>query len=181
MINSAALNKFDYLHVHQIALGAEDGALELFIPGVNRGSASLIRRHGDGEIVNVLVRQGTPFLDKLNLTSIRLIKIDVEGFENSVLTGAIDFLTRKPADAIIFEANDHTVDASAPSFISQPVTKTLLALGYFFVEIETNMIRMRFRVIDLTKNPKAHYSHDILAIHNGPNAKEILNRLGIER
>jgi FkbM family methyltransferase len=180
LIRSAALNNFDHLHIHQIALGAEDSALELFIPGANSGSASLIRRNGDGEIINVLVRQGTPLLDKLDLTSIRLIKIDVEGFENSVLTGAMDFLTRKPADAIILEANDHTVDSSVPNFISQPVAKTLSALGYFFVEIESTMMQVRFRVIDLNKNPKAHYSHDILAIHNGPNAREILGRLGIK-
>jgi FkbM family methyltransferase len=181
LINSAALNHFDHLHVHQIALGAEDGTFELFIPGANSGSASLIRRHGDGDTVNVLVRQGTPFLDGLNLTSIRLIKIDVEGFENSVFTGAADFLTRTPADAIIFEANDHTVDSSVPDFIRQPVTQTLSALGYFFVEIGGTMMQTRFHVIDLNENAKAHYSHDILAVHNGSNAGEILSRLGIER
>lgn len=180
LISSAALNNFAHLHVHQIALGEEDGVLELFVPGANSGSASLIRRHGDGDTVKVIVRKGTPFFDRLNLTSIRLMKIDVEGFENSVFTGAADFLTRKPADAIIFEANDHTVDSSIPDFIHQPVTKTLSSLGYFFVELKKTMMQTRFHVIDLKQNAKAHYSHDVLAVHSGPNAGEILSRLGIE-
>lgn len=155
--------------------------LELFIPEVNNGSASLIRRGGNGNLIKVPVRKGTAFLDELNISSVRLIKIDVEGFENSVFTGAMDFLTRKPADAIIFESNDYTVDPDTPDFIDQELTKTLSKLGYFFVEIEPTMLQMKFRVIDSKKNPKAHYSHDILAIHDGPNAGEILGCLRIER
>jgi hypothetical protein len=119
-------------------------------------------------------------LDELNIPAIRLVKIDVEGFENSVFTGAKDFLARKPADAIIFESNDHTVDLDTPDFIDQELTKTLSKLGYFFVEIQPTMFKMKFRIIDL-KNPKAHYSHDILAIHDGPKAGEILGRLRIKR
>jgi FkbM family methyltransferase len=173
MIRSAELNGFHHLHVHRVALGTQDGSFELFIPDVNAGSASLVRRGGKGRAITVPVKESGPYLAQLGLRPIRLIKIDVEGFEDSVFSGAAGYLRKNPADAILFESNDYSID-----FASQPVTKTLAALGYFFVEIKKSLTRMQLRRIDL-KNPHTQYSHDILAIHEGPNSGEILGRVGV--
>jgi FkbM family methyltransferase len=172
MIRSAKLNSFDHLQVHRIALGAQDGSLDLFIPDGNAGSASLIRRSNRGRVMAVPVRQSGHYLEKLCLGPIRLIKIDVEGAEDSVLSGAADYLRENPADAILFESNDYSVD-----FAEQPLTKTLRALGYSFIEINKSLTRMRLRRIDL-KSPQARYGHDVIAVHQGPNAQDILSRVG---
>jgi FkbM family methyltransferase len=170
---SAALNHFDNLHVHGVALGSQDDSLELYIPDVNAGAASLIRREGQGQAINVPVKKTGPFLEQLGLGPIRLIKIDVEGFEESVFSGAMDYLAQNPAQAILFEATDHSVD-----FIDQPTTALLTKLGYSFLEIKKTLVRMHLCKIDL-RNPKPQYGTDILAVHNGANAEDIFARVGV--
>jgi FkbM family methyltransferase len=173
IMRSAKLNGFDHLHVHRTALGNQDDCLELSIPYGNAGSASLIRRKSKGTTKAVPVKESGPYLEQLGLGPIRLIKIDVEGFEDSVFSGAASYLRRNPADAILFESNDYSID-----FANQPVTKTLLSLGYSFLEIKKSFTRMHLRRIDL-KNPRPRYSHDIIAVHQGPNARDILASIGI--
>lgn len=172
IVRSAKLNHFDHLTVHNLALGADEGVMQLFVPDSNAGSASLVRRHGDGKTINVPVKESGPFFEQLGLGPIRLIKIDVEGFENSVFLGASAYLRSNPADAILFEANDYTV-----SFANQPTTKTLAALGYMFFAIKRSFMRLKLLRIDM-ENIEARYGNDILAVHDGKNAADILSRVG---
>ena len=173
IVRSAELNAFDHLHVHCVALGNQDDCLELCIPHGNSGSASLIRRDNKGTTKAVPVKESGPYLEGLGVGAIRLIKIDVEGFEDSIFSGAASYLRKNPPDAIIFESNDYSID-----FVDQLVTKTLSSLGYSFIEIQKSFSRVHLRRIDL-KNPRPRYSHDIIAVYQGPNAQDVLARIGI--
>jgi FkbM family methyltransferase len=173
MTKSAELNRFSQLHVHQLALGAQEDSLDLYIPHINMGAASLVERNGDGRVIQVPVKKSGSFLEQLGLGPIRLIKIDVEGFEDAVFTGAMDFLAKNPADAILFESKDSSVD-----FARLPTTTKLAQLGYTFVEIKKTLLRMQLTKIDL-KIPQPHYGTDILAVHKGPHAADIFARVGV--
>ena len=173
IMRSAELNGFDHLHVHRVALGRQDDCLELHIPQGNAGAASLLRRDSKATAKTIPVKESGRYLEQLGLGPIRLIKIDVEGFEDSVFSGAASYLRKNPPDAILFESNDYSVD-----FANRPVTNTLSSFGYCFVEIRKSFTRMQLRRIDL-KNPRPRYSHDILAVHQGSNAGDVLARVGI--
>jgi FkbM family methyltransferase len=130
-VRSAELNTFDHLHVHCVALGNKDDCLELCISYGNSGCASLIRRDNKGTAKAVPVKESGPCFDGLGLEAIRLIKIDVEGFEDSIFSGAASYLCKNSPDAMVFESHDYSID-----FADQSVTKTLSSLGYSFIEIQ---------------------------------------------
>ena len=71
------------LHLHQTALGAEDGSLTLSIPE-SAGQASARRVEGVPTI-EVPVTPMLSLLTKANATKLDLLKIDVEGFEDGIL------------------------------------------------------------------------------------------------
>lgn len=90
----------------QKRLRSGDTALDI---GANIGMVSPAMRHGDRDgvdVVSVAVQRLDAVLDPRELGPVRLIKIDVEGFEAEVPAGAGDWLTQRKADAILFELND---------------------------------------------------------------------------
>ena len=90
------------LHLHQTALGAEDGSLTLSIPE-SAGQASARRVEGVPTI-EVPVTPMLSLLTKANAAKLDLLKIDVEGFEDGIL---FPFFDTAPANlhpkAIVME------------------------------------------------------------------------------
>jgi FkbM family methyltransferase len=104
---SARLNRLSNISVHQVALGEADGTLDLFVPDDNGGAASFIRQHEpSGTQLATAVRKAGELFTELGKEHIRLMKIDVEGFEASVLRGAAEWLQQDPPDVIVIEANE---------------------------------------------------------------------------
>ena len=118
-----AHNQLSNVQLHPVALGAEDGALELRIPKVNAGAASFVRNQdvSDCDIVVAPVRTLSGIVAEHGIQKIRLIKIDVEGFEAEVFRGGKDVLTGTRPDAILFELNE-TISGHVAD---QPVIKIL--------------------------------------------------------
>jgi FkbM family methyltransferase len=89
--NKILKNKIGNIKVHNIALGDQHQELEFFAPtGSNLGTGSFISSHETDNnklLGKVNVVQGDDFFRKLSLDKINVIKIDVEGFEKSVLLG----------------------------------------------------------------------------------------------
>lgn len=158
---SAALNGLENISFHDIALGTEDGYLNLFVPAGNAGAASLVRRlSAQGSSMRVPVRNAGSYLARLALPAIRFLKLDVEGYEGQLLEAARPFLTRVPPDFVLFELNDYSC-----TFSEQKSVSIIAKLGYKLFEIPRNLFRMRLYPIDLA-NPRVRYrGHDILAIH----------------
>jgi FkbM family methyltransferase len=146
--------------LHETALGSEEGELELYVPPANVGAGSFVN-HRDAlhaEIVRCTVRRLTDVVKDEKIERIRLIKIDVEGFENEVLRGADDVLSDIRPDAIVLETNQVV---NLP-FRECPPIATLLRHKYRFLSIPKAVISMAVREFDLEQHGAP--SHDVLAI-----------------
>jgi FkbM family methyltransferase len=154
-------NRADNVCLHKIALGEKERRLELRIPKDNAGAASLIhnRNLNDCNIVKVLVRPLSEIVAEEGIKSIRLIKIDVEGFEAEVLHGGKEVLKSIRPEAILFELDEE----SEGPVRDQPVIKLLRDFGYRFFSIPRCTIRMHLDIFD-PDNSKQMVGHDILAV-----------------
>ncbi len=161
--------------LHPFALGAEAGELELCIPQGNAGSASLVRRyeHLGFERCMVPVRTLSSVLDAAGVDKIRMIKIDVEGFEAEVLRGAESLLSRRVPDAVLFEFNVST----ASSLREEPLFRLLDESGYGFFAIPASLFKTRVLRFD-HRHGGALPGHDLLAAPRGPRYEELAVRLG---
>ncbi len=115
--------------LHNVALGSEEGTAELVIPSefdANDGVARIGTANAPGEktIVVALKR-----LDNLLVgQSVRVMKLDVEGFEIHVLRGATDLLKAGRIRHIVFE--DHAVEGSEVVRFLQGFGYRVFSLGW---------------------------------------------------
>ena len=92
-----------HVEARQVALSDRMGTTEMYVPprwDENAGIASLEEKSGSKP-----VRVSTECLDDAVKDPIHLLKLDVEGHENSVLRGAMGHLKRKTITHIIFECH----------------------------------------------------------------------------
>lgn len=129
---------FDWIKTHNVALSNNIGKLKFFIPiDVNgakqTGLSSLEYRHGKCEERIVDVKT----LDSYAFDDVRLIKIDVEGHEKSVILGAIKTL-KKCYPIIVVEIEQRHLECD----ISE-IFNTILELKYegFFL-IQGKLIKL---------------------------------------
>lgn len=165
--SSASDNEYDQLVVHPIALSDQDGDVQMFVsPGVT-GAASLVRDDLAGvQRQTIRAAAAGPYLDDLNLGQVRLLKIDVEGHEFTVLSAAEDWLHRIRPDAILFETQDYDV-----ALRDRPVVNLLSQLGYQFFPIGKSRIRMKLVKDSETPKQIRDHAHDVLAIHPDSDCK----------
>jgi FkbM family methyltransferase len=174
LINQAIeLNGVKNVILHPFALGASPGELKLSIPALNAGAASLVpaRWSDDGSTAaNVQVRTLSEVIAERKIPHIRLIKMDVEGFEPEVIRGAVDAFSNDPPDAILFELND-----SVPHAEHQTI-QALDELGYSYFGLPRKLIRMQARELDLRKENQL--GHNYIAARRGEIYDSIARRLG---
>src|SRR4051812_27924135 len=94
-----------------IALGSQSEERDLSIPPGNAGAASLrgIKGAKPEETTRVSVRTLDEFVDKHSISTIKFMKLDVEGYESEVFKGSTRVLERLRPDAIVFEMYEHPV------------------------------------------------------------------------
>jgi hypothetical protein len=145
-----------------VALSDTDGWHELLVPVDNLGAASLSRTpRGTARALPVEVRKSGAYLTELGLSPVRLLKLDIEGHEEQFLAGGLDFLRRRPPDAIVFESNE-----DVKPLWRRPTIQVLADLDYELVEIArtvTSMFRMQLR--HLARGQEPAQSLDFVAIH----------------
>jgi FkbM family methyltransferase len=167
-------NGFEHVRLHPVALGSHADTLDLYIPRNNCGSASLVRRRefGDCDLISVSVEQLSNIATQNSIRSVRLIKIDVEGFEAEVLRGARTWLQSTRPDAILFELNEHIEGR----FCEHPLIEMLTEHDYGFAAIPRQLVRMRLKLLD-PANVGTMIGHDLLAVARGDQYHDILARV----
>jgi FkbM family methyltransferase len=152
--------------VHACALGSADGELALHVPAGNSGAASLLSLPGktlvDEPVVPVrrldgIVEAGCP---------IALMKIDVEGFEDEVLSGGSGLLGGGAVDAIVLER--HRVGLPA----DDPALGRLLQWGYTLYAVPRCLLRLRLQRLD-ARSPVPPGCNDYLAVRASTRAGSI--------
>lgn len=157
-------NQASNVCLHPVALGTEQGLLELRIPRVNAGAASLIRNRdlSDCDVVSVPVQRLSKIVFEEGIKSIRLIKIDVEGFESEVFQGGQEVLREIRPEAILFELNERL----EISVCDEPVVKILRDFGYRFFSIPKCYFKMHLEHFNPDSSNQV-IGHDFLAVPEG--------------
>jgi hypothetical protein len=136
--------------------------------------ASLIHHHDmpGCEIVDVAVMQLSAVAARDAIRSVRLIKIDVEGYEAEVLQGAETLFKSSRPDAILFELSDYI--GKHPSTV--PLIHLLLEHDYRFFAIPRSMMHMTLQCFDPLVADKVT-GHDFLAVAYGDQYQDIVQRV----
>lgn len=168
---SLAMNEFDNVTVHELALSSSDGTAELHVLKGNLGAARL--GPGEGELwstIKVPTVNAGEYFNSLGLQSIRLLKIDVEGHEQTVFEAGGDFFRRTPPDAIIFES------AGDEPLSERPIGKTIAGLGYRLYSLQKGL---KPTLVPASKAGTLR-TIDHVALYDGPRLKADLAALGVE-
>ena len=173
MTRSIKKNKLKNITVFPVALGEEEGELPLSIPDGHTGMASLSRTFSHRAIntVRVPVRTLQTCLDSDLIGPVKLVKIDVEGFEWQVLKGSASFFSGTKPELILFEHND-----PSSLFVASKIHAFLSELNYVFFVIPKRFFSMS--IIALGSAGKVDYN-DVLAIREDC-VEAVSKRLSIE-
>lgn len=124
---NVALNGFSWVQTHPIALGETTGNAELVaMPGGGGLSSFAPANPQEGERTRVPVRRLDDIVDAAWFSRIRLVKIDVEGAEYSLLRGARRLMAESQCDVIIELESAHLARQGASV---ETVTRTLEEVG----------------------------------------------------
>jgi FkbM family methyltransferase len=106
------LNHFANIEARNLAVCERTGSINLFLgPHENSGRNSLIEADGQ-QTIEVPCTRLDDLLDEIPCSTIKFIKIDVEGAEAKVFAGARGLLARLPTDvAILVEVEPGAADA----------------------------------------------------------------------
>jgi len=157
IVYSAQINGLRNLTVHQLALSDRDGTAPLSIPPDHSGRARIELEEPHGNSLSVPLCHSGKFFENLDLDEVRLIKLDVEGHENAVLSGAVDFFQTTRLPLIVFESHDH----GRPRSQREPIP-LLLSLGYRVFQIrQRSLFRVQLKAIERPDDIETGY--DFLA------------------
>jgi FkbM family methyltransferase len=167
---SAELNGFKHAFIHEVALSGRDGEACLSVPGGNTGMGSLENQgSADSTCVTVQTRNATAYLAELNLPPVRVMKIDVEGHEETLLRGAFDFFKSNRPTAIVFESHDN-----GEPFFGRGAVKIMYSLGYNFFQIRQKpLFRVQLKKIGNDSSVEAGY--DFVALSSGAEREKLSN------
>lgn len=170
---SLARNGMSNVTVLEMAAGTSCTSMSLRVPLGHSGRGSLVREAqwiGYEEVSVSLAPLDAIISEKVS--NIRLLKIDVEGYESEVLCGSQGLFSRTPPDAVLFELNDLSGPASR-----HPSVVFLRERGYVFFAIPKALLRMR--VLPFDPDRDRMIGHDLLACRSGRVADEIGGLLGV--
>lgn len=143
---------------HRVALGIERTLLPLHIPAGNAGAATL-RPAGatsTADAFEVQVHPLSDYAEEVGIDRVDFVKIDVEGFEEKVILGAVALFERCPPKAIVLEEHARVTPESLPNSLA-----TLRQLDYDLYALPKRLFRLELVPID---HPEAAAAHDYVAI-----------------
>jgi FkbM family methyltransferase len=153
------INELDNVEIHQVAINDDGRPTRLFLrPSTNSGASSLIRHWRVGWSSELIP---ATTLDKLfadaGIENVKLLKIDCEGAEWSILRGARNVLSRRMIDIIAMMYHPAICGVGK----CDEIHATLIQSGYSLIRISGNCIyTLPSAAPDLLKLPDAHPASD---------------------
>jgi FkbM family methyltransferase len=171
LLRTVERNAAQNVRVHAHALGAEECELDLTFPEENLGMATMENRQFAKEWnkIRVPVKTLSSVARELELGHVRLVKIDVEGYEEMVFRGALDWMSANPPDAILFESYSHNTQ-----HFCDPSMTMLAERGYRFFGVPKRLFSPGLTPFD-PMGGKVPTGNDFLAVQEGKSG-EILSR-----
>lgn len=124
-----AMNDVNRITVNPCAVGATDGTVSFFaVHDGNTGTSSLVRHHTADVEICVPMSTLDSYVEKSAIDRVDVMKVDVEGAELLVFSGARKLLSGDDAPAIFFEADDRLSSSFGVS--SRDVKRLLVEYGY---------------------------------------------------
>lgn len=180
MQKSVEIGGYSQVSVHNIALSENEGVMNMLIPADNSGAASLSAQTAvPGKTIQVQVKRTADYLSGLNLGKVRLMKLDVEGHEESVLRGALDFFRDRGPDVIVFESNKHLYLEYAEQIWEEATVKLLESIGYIIFAIPKSKFRVQLRELNRETNSQVS-SHDFVAVKRGHDCEGVATALHLK-
>ena len=116
LMNNIMLNGYKNIYAYNCALSNKEGTSTLNIPACDEGLSTLCSlknleteiqqsKYKSSEVVHTVTKRLDNVFENLIENKIALIKLDVEGFEQEVIEGAMNFILNKKPLNIIFEVN----------------------------------------------------------------------------
>lgn len=133
------LRNITNITLHNLALGKKQSKMQLHVKGFH-GHHSLGDVDNSPTIgkVEVNVRTIDDISKELKIDRINFMKIDVEGFESDVLSGAKNLLENKKIEYILFELQDtilHSINRT-----SNEVFEIIFNAGYQIIDLNGNVM-----------------------------------------
>lgn len=163
---SIAINRIKNLILQKVGLADRPDTLRLFIPDHNAGAAGFSAEQ-TSKFEDVPVTTLDLFSRENEIGKVRLIKIDVEGFEAEVFQGGKAFLANSKPDVIIFEENRNSTDK--PDSVS-----IIEELGY-----EVFSLPKTYFSVALVPYRVGGDAHDFVAVHHEASSS-LRNKLGLK-
>ena len=131
--HNLALNKCSNVVAHGEAVADRNGSISFEAHPTNRATTSIA--HGDGvHAVMVPCTTLDTFMDRQGLDELALLKVDVEGYETTVLSGACRLLGERRVAIVFFEvAPALTIRAG---FLPEEPGRMLQEAGYKLMRIK---------------------------------------------
>ena len=124
-------------------------------------------------VVQVQVKTLSAVAEEFDFGGIRLVKMDVEGYEPEVLRGARGWLSAHAPDVIIFESNGMHDPADA-----DPSLALLAEQDYAFYSLPKRLFSLKLKPYDHVSAQTAP-SHDMLAVRKNCE-REIISRFSVQ-
>lgn len=106
LLENLALNGSDNVHPFPLAMGSASGRAKLYPCSPNKGHTSLVRPNSvEPEAEEVEVGTLDEFIALHNVPGVRMVKIDVEGWELEVLKGARRLFSGRDAPILSIECS----------------------------------------------------------------------------
>lgn len=152
------LNRADNVVALAVAAGATTGRAQLRTPASgDSGMSSLLRVPAEGgEGTSVVVARLVEIVREADARSLRLVKIDVEGFEAEVLRGLEPLLEGGQSPAIIVEVHAG-VSPGAPGFMAE-LCRNFAMHPYLIGEVEARDAAPRLTSIPIAQLPEVPYA-----------------------
>jgi FkbM family methyltransferase len=153
--SNLALNGLEFVSCQQTALSDSPGRGLIYgASNGNCGMASLAKRDGVDEPIEVNITTLDGYCEENGIVAVDFIKVDVEGAELQVFSGAERILASRDAPVIMFEVGDAMAESFGSS--SSKVKSLLGKHGYTFY-------RCRGKKLETTLPDEKHTQEDLFA------------------